>query len=101
MFTLTQLMQVKAMVPPGGKVTVVVCKPAVGNSPLPVSLLIRHPKGQVEVPLETVRTFVRSGVRAIRERLDAMDIPRFDLDKIKDDTSGALISCIIYFCYSY
>jgi hypothetical protein len=34
-FTLTQLMQVKVskgMVPPWGKVTVVVCKPAVGNS---------------------------------------------------------------------
>ena len=94
-------MQVKAMVPPGGKVTVVACKPAVGNAPLPVSVLIRHPKGQVEVQLETVKTFVRSGVQAIRERMDAMDIPRFNLDKIKDDTSGALISCIIYLWFSY
>ena len=79
----------KGMVPPWGKVTVVVCKPAVGNSPLPVSLLIRqpwHPKGQVEVQLESVNTFVRSGVQAIREIMDAMDIPSFKFDEIKDDT---------------
>jgi hypothetical protein len=47
--------------------------------------------------LESVDTFVRSGVQAIREIMDAMDIPSFKFDEIKDDTSGTLISCIIYF----